>query len=74
MLVGMINQAETIWSFPFVNMQTPDLLIDYDMLRRTFSIVQQEDVRNISAGIVEYCLLNYDYDTAKLLDISMENR
>lgn len=28
---------------------TPDLLVDYDMSRRTFSIVQQEDVRNISA-------------------------
>lgn len=30
---------------------TPDILVDYDMSRRTFSIVQQEDVRNISADI-----------------------
>ncbi|KAI3467205.1 hypothetical protein Pfo_023868 [Paulownia fortunei] len=51
---------------------TPDLLVDYDMSRKIFSIVQQEDVRNISTGDVEYCSLNYDHDTTKLLDISYE--
>ncbi|KAL8533558.1 hypothetical protein ACS0TY_009817 [Phlomoides rotata] len=30
---------------------TPDLLVDYDMSRKTFSIVQQEDVRNISPDV-----------------------
>ncbi|KAL0463698.1 UNVERIFIED_CONTAM: Protease 2 [Sesamum latifolium] len=49
----------------------PDLLVDYDMSRKIFSIVQQEDVRNISTGDVEYCSLN-DHEVNKLLDISIE--
>ncbi|KAL6573596.1 hypothetical protein OROHE_002055 [Orobanche hederae] len=32
---------------------TPDLLVDYDMSRKIFSVVQQDDVRNISASDVE---------------------
>lgn len=54
-------------------MQTPDLIVDYDMSRKILSIVQQEDVTTISAGDVEYCSLNYDNDTTKLLDISYES-
>lgn len=46
-------------------MQTPDLIVDYDMARKTFSVVQQEDVRNISTGDVEYYPLNDDRDTSK---------
>ncbi|KAL0396885.1 UNVERIFIED_CONTAM: Dipeptidyl aminopeptidase BI [Sesamum calycinum] len=49
----------------------PDLLVDYDMSRKIFSIVQQEDVKNISTGDVEYCSLN-DRDANKLLDITVE--
>ncbi|KAL0424858.1 UNVERIFIED_CONTAM: Protease 2 [Sesamum radiatum] len=48
----------------------PDLLVDYDMSRKIFSIVQQEDVKNISTGDVEYC--SHDRDANKLLDITVE--
>ncbi|KAL7132648.1 hypothetical protein ABFS83_12G088800 [Erythranthe nasuta] len=46
---------------------TPDLIVDYDMSRRTFSIVQQEDVTNITRDE-----LNYDKDNKKLLEMSHE--
>ncbi|KAK6157759.1 hypothetical protein DH2020_012007 [Rehmannia glutinosa] len=51
---------------------TPDLLVDYDMSRKIFTIVQQEDVRNISTSDVEYCSPTYDQDTNKHLDVSYE--
>ncbi|KAL3824007.1 hypothetical protein ACJIZ3_020036 [Penstemon smallii] len=48
----------------------PDLLVDYDMSNKIFSIVQQEDVTNISTIAVEYCSQNHDCDTNKALNIS----
>ncbi|KAK6133978.1 hypothetical protein DH2020_032280 [Rehmannia glutinosa] len=67
------------WYFPLPSnmctitpVQTPDLLVDYDMSRKIFTIVQQEDVRNISNSDVEYCSPSYDQDINKHLDISYE--
>ncbi|KAK6157767.1 hypothetical protein DH2020_012015 [Rehmannia glutinosa] len=51
---------------------TPDLLVDYDMSRKIFTIVQQEDVRNISTSDVEYCPPSYDQEINKHLDFSYE--
>ncbi|KAL0430024.1 UNVERIFIED_CONTAM: Protease 2 [Sesamum radiatum] len=50
----------------------PDLLVDYDMSRKIFSIVQQEDVRNISTGDVESC--SHDHEVNKLLNIPIEKK
>lgn len=54
-------------------MQMPDLIVDYDMSRKVFSIVQQEEVTNISTRSTEYSPLNYNHSSDKSVDSSNGN-
>lgn len=51
----------------------PDLLVDYDISSKTFSIVHQEDVKNIASNGIDYFSLNHENDPNKALSISSEN-
>ncbi|XP_022881867.1 uncharacterized protein LOC111398932 isoform X4 [Olea europaea var. sylvestris] len=51
----------------------PDLIVDYDMSRKVFSIVQQEEVTNISTRSTEYSSLNYNHGSDKSVDSSNGN-
>lgn len=48
----------------------PDLIVDYDMVRKTFAIVQQEDVTNISMNVVDNNSPFSAPDTVKSLEFS----
>ncbi|KZV38336.1 Oligopeptidase B [Dorcoceras hygrometricum] len=48
----------------------PDLIVDYDMARKTFAIVQQEDVTNISMNVVDNSSPFSNPDTVKSLEYS----
>ncbi|XP_075483481.1 uncharacterized protein LOC142523653 [Primulina tabacum] len=48
----------------------PDLIVDYDMARKTFIIVQQEDVTNISMNVVDNNSPFSAPDTVKSLEFS----
>ncbi|XP_065879706.1 uncharacterized protein [Euphorbia lathyris] len=45
----------------------PDVIVDYDMSKQTFSVVLQEEVRGMPNNH-ETCLLNHDLDTPEYLD------
>ncbi|GFP95309.1 protease 2 [Phtheirospermum japonicum] len=45
--------TNTIYRAVLSSPVTPDLLVDYDMSKKIFTVVYQEDVRNISTGGVE---------------------
>ncbi|KAL2546592.1 Prolyl oligopeptidase family protein [Forsythia ovata] len=51
----------------------PDLIVDYDMSRKVFSIVQQEEVTDVLTHNIEYSSPNFDHSTDKFLDFSNEN-
>ena len=48
-------------------MQMPDIIIDYDMRQRVFSIVQQEEVLGVSGNSGSFSQ-THDLNTNKLLD------
>ncbi|XP_059655634.1 uncharacterized protein LOC132302731 [Cornus florida] len=49
----------------------PDVIVDYDMSRRTISIVHQEEVLGVS-GTTGSCFLTYDGKTNELIDTPNE--
>ncbi|CAK7326421.1 unnamed protein product [Dovyalis caffra] len=66
-----VNQLEIEnldpWFFPCLRIYMPAVIVDYNMSERTFSIVQQEKVGDISGGCGS-CSLAYELDTPEHLD------
>lgn len=71
--VGNAKLGWRIRLVPISKMQMPDLIVDYDMSRKVFSIVQQEEVTNISTRSIEYSSLNYNHSSDKSVDSSNGN-
>ncbi|XP_051146105.1 uncharacterized protein LOC127261771 isoform X2 [Andrographis paniculata] len=53
---------------------TPDLIVDYDMSRESFCVVQQDDVRNVlHSDTIDY-ISTYDHDAKKQVDTSYNEK
>ncbi|XP_022725806.1 uncharacterized protein LOC111282119 [Durio zibethinus] len=62
-----LDFASSVYRVVLSSPVMPDVIVDYDMSRRIFSIVQQEEVLGVSSN-ARSCSLRYELDTQEHLD------
>lgn len=63
----------TFASLP-MDMQMPDMIVDYDMSRRTFSVVQQEEVMGVSCKLDTENLVDFKLKEEEIFQYSESKR